>query len=70
MVWTIHTPTPNEGAALTGLTQDEWQTQFAEAYIRQSYLMLDALGVDTSQLPCPTAGWASALQQALIAFSD
>lgn len=36
---------------MTRWTTEEWQVRFEEAYRRGSYLMLDALGVDTRQLP-------------------
>lgn len=57
MTWTIQTPTPEEGAQLTGLTPERWTELFEEAYKRQSYFALDGLGVDTRGLPQPPPNW-------------
>lgn len=49
MCWVIHTPTPDEGAALTGMTPEQWQLEFGVAYWRGSLYGLNALGVNTQQ---------------------
>lgn len=61
MVWVMHTPTPEEGAEITGLTVEEWQDGFEDAYKRCNVLRLDALGIDTKQIPQYNTNWGSVL---------
>lgn len=63
MVWVIQTPTPEEGAQLTGMTPAAWQEAFDLAYWRESWIRLDTLGVDVRQLPPPPSNWGIALVQ-------
>lgn len=63
MVWTIHTPTPEEGAAMWDVTPEVWQLAFGAAYWQGNVMMLDALGVDTKELRfLAPQFWGNALQ--------